>query len=65
MLAQSFYRDFALCYLYHFLVDSSLPSVVPVGLFDDVESALNDRDDVSFEFALSKTIDVDSWSHTL
>lgn len=59
------FRDFVLCYLYFFVADSELPSVIPSEWFQTVEQVLNDRDDISFESALAETIDVDRWSHTL
>lgn len=59
------FRDFVLCYLYFFLSDSKLPPVIPTKSFCEVERLLNDRDDMSFESALSEAIDVDRWSHTL
>lgn len=59
------YRDFVLCYLYHFLTNSRLPPSVPTLVFEAVGAVLHERDDISFEIALAGIIDVDEWSHTL
>ena len=59
------YRDFALCYLYHFLADRPLPDRVPIGPILALEEVLSDRDDITFEGALASTLDIERWSTTL
>lgn len=59
------YRDFVLCYIFHFIMKWPLPPMVSVAKILAVESALGARENVPFEQALSEILDVDEWSRTL
>lgn len=59
------YRDFAICYVYNFTADGDLPPQINRHLIEAVEGLINNRSDVSFEYALDETIDVSEWSQSL
>jgi hypothetical protein len=59
------YRDFALCYVYYFVIGHGLPGQVRHDDILKVESFLRGKDDASFDFALDHILDVEAWSATL
>jgi hypothetical protein len=59
------YRDFALCYIYRFTLNGVLSSRVNGALIDEVQDALSERDEATFEYTVSQLVDVEAWSHSL
>lgn len=59
------YRDFVLCYIYHFALKDPLPATVSLAPILEVEGIVRERDDASFEFAVTQVVDVEVWSKTL
>ena len=59
------YRDFVLCYVYHFAIAAELPPAVDIFQIEAVEDILRQGGDSSFEEARSQVVDVESWSRTL
>lgn len=55
------YRDFCLWYSYYFTGHTSLPSSVFLKSMERVHDDLNSRDDVTFEFVLGQTLDIEQW----
>jgi hypothetical protein len=59
------FRDFSLNYIYFFLEQGPLPQNLEPRIFQYIEETLEERDDVSFEYALEISLDVNAWSATL
>ena len=59
------YRDFVLCYVYHFMAEGSLPSVVSAREIEQVASQMETDADKSFEENVERFVDVEEWSQRL
>ncbi|KRB81250.1 hypothetical protein ASE00_14745 [Sphingomonas sp. Root710] len=59
------YRDFVLCYLYHFLCNGEVPESIDLSIIKNVENLLSSDEELNFEDALGEVIDIDTWSHSL
>lgn len=59
------YRDFSLCYLYHFTFGGELPAQVDIATIIRVADIMSDRDDATLEFILNEVIDIERWSASL
>ncbi|WP_315832944.1 DUF262 domain-containing protein [Bradyrhizobium prioriisuperbiae] len=56
------YRDFALWYSYIYALDASLPVSVDRGACVSVHDALSQRNDATFEYAVSQLVNTEKWS---
>ncbi|RYG96324.1 MAG: DUF262 domain-containing protein [Alphaproteobacteria bacterium] len=59
------YRDFCLWYVYYFSVSYDLPPSMPAEPLLLTKNVLDDRDDVTFEYVLSKNLDIERWGQLL
>ncbi len=56
------YRDFCLWYIFYFSREGKIPHKIDRRLIEDVYSALQSRDDVSFPHVLEHLLPLDQWS---
>ena len=59
------YRDFALCHIYYFTLNSLPSEKMNRAVFHNVEEMIADRVDTSFEDAVEAMVNVGAWSETL
>jgi hypothetical protein len=59
------FRDFALWYVYYYVVQHRLPPPISAGVIEDIFGLLRERDDVSFEITLSNSLNLDRWGQSL
>lgn len=59
------YRDFVLCYVYHFAAHGALPIAIDLSALECVASQASVLDHASFESVVSQVIDIDAWSKAL
>jgi hypothetical protein len=55
------FRDFSLWFIYYFTGSEELPFRTDTALFRLIAEDLDERPDVSFEFALDERLDIESW----